>query len=309
MNAPRRLPRRKLDGVLLFDKPLGFSSNQALQTVRKLYAAEKAGHTGTLDPLATGLLPLCFGEATKFSGELLNANKRYVATVQLGVSTSTADAEGETLERRPINVNRADLESVLDGFLGEIQQIPPMYSALKRDGKPLYEYARAGIELERKPRAVNIYELSLLDWSGDHFILEVSCSKGTYIRTLAADIGDALHCGGHLLALRRTGIGSLTISAAHPLPRLEAQTPEQRDALLQPADSLLTSLATAHLTDADASRLKHGQAVRWSGMPGTRQRVYDANNNFIGVCQVNSDGWLQPERLVANADPISTLMA
>lgn len=307
VNAPHReggKPRRRqLDGVLLLDKPLGLSSNHALQAARRLYNAEKAGHTGTLDPLATGLLPLCFGEATKFSGELLNADKRYVATVQLGVTTDTADAEGTVLETRPVQAVRSDVEAALAAFVGEIEQVPPMYSALKRDGKPLYEYARAGIEVERAPRRVNIHELRLLepdDFLADgRFVFEVRCSKGTYVRTLAADIGDRLGCGAHLAALRRTGIGTLDVAQAHSLTALEAQTAEARDALLLPPDSLLASLAEARLDAADAARLRHGQAVRWAGEEGTRLRVYDAEHGFIGVCRQVSDGWLQPQRLVA----------
>ncbi|MCK9382718.1 MAG: tRNA pseudouridine(55) synthase TruB [Sulfuritalea sp.] len=309
MNAPRREggkpARRRLDGVLLLDKPLGLSSNQALQAARRLYNAEKAGHTGTLDPLATGLLPLCFGEATKFSGELLNADKRYVATVQLGVTTDTADAEGAVLECRPVAVDRSDVEATLAAFVGDIEQVPPMYSALKRDGKPLYEYARAGIEVERAARRISIYELRLLDCGDDlaagRFVFEVRCSKGTYVRTLAADIGERLGCGAHLAALRRTGIGVLDVAQAHSLAMLEALTIEARDALLLPPDSLLTSLAEARLDFADAARLRHGQAVRWSAEEGARLRVYDAENGFIGVCRQVADGWLQPLRLVSGA--------
>ena len=308
MNGPRRagvkIPRRRLDGVLLLDKALGLSSNHALQAARRLYNAEKAGHTGTLDPLATGLLPLCFGEATKFAGELLNADKRYVATVQLGVTTDTADAEGAVLLRRPVDVSRPDVEAVLASFLGEIDQVPPMYSALKRDGKPLYEYARAGIEVERTARRVTIYGMHLLDDDClvDHrFVFEVRCSKGTYVRTLAADIGECLGCGAHLAALRRTGIGTLDVAQAQSMATLEALTAYDRDALLLAPDSLLASLAEARLDMVDAARLRHGQAVRWAADEGTRLRVYDAERGFIGVCSQGADGWLKPLRLVAGA--------
>ena len=299
-----KVSRRKLDGVLLLDKSLGLSSNHALQAARRLYNAEKAGHTGTLDPLATGLLPLCFGEATKFSGELLNADKRYVATVQLGVTTDTADAEGAVLESRPVEATCSEVEAVLAGFVGDIEQVPPMYSALKRDGKPLYEYARAGIEVERAARRISIHELRLLDGcdglASGRFVFEVRCSKGTYVRTLAADIGDRLGCGAHLAALRRTGIGTLDVGQAHSLEMLEAMTAEARDALLLPPDSLLASLAEARLDVADAARLRHGQAVRWSAEEGARLRVYDAEHCFIGVCRQAADGWLQPLRLVSS---------
>jgi tRNA pseudouridine55 synthase len=303
VNAPRKPPRRRLDGVLLLDKPLGLSSNHALQAARRLYSAEKAGHTGTLDPLATGLLPLCFGEATKFSGELLNADKRYLATVQLGVTTETADAEGTVLERRPVNVTRPQIEQALAAFVGQIEQVPPMYSALKRDGKPLYEYARAGIEVVRAARRVTIHQLFRVN--GDdglidgRFDFEVRCSKGTYVRTLAADIGERLGCGAHLAALRRTGIGSLDIAQAHTLAALEELPVEARDALLLPPDALLAGLAEARLDAADAVRLRHGQAVRWSAEEGIRLRVYDSEQHFIGVCRQVADGWLQPQRLVA----------
>ena len=310
MNPPRREggrpARRRLDGVLLLDKPLGLSSNQALQAARRLYAADKAGHAGTLDPLATGLLPLCFGEATKFSGELLNADKRYVATVQLGVTTDTADAEGAVLQRRPVGFGRAAVESMLAAFVGQIDQVPPMYSALKRDGRPLYQYARAGIEVERPPRRVLIHELRLQGvdegLAGGRFAVEVRCSKGTYVRTLAADIGERLGCGAHLAALRRTGIGVLEVAQAHSLAVLEGLAGEAaRDALLLPPDSLLSSLGEVRLDAADAARIRHGQAVRWSGEEGRRLRVYDAEGGFIGVCRQLADGWLQPLRLVAGA--------
>lgn len=305
MNAPRKPARRRLDGVLLLDKALGLSSNHALQAARRLYNAEKAGHTGTLDPLATGLLPLCFGEATKFSGELLNADKRYVATVQLGVTTDTADAEGRVLQRRPVALDRWAVEATLAAFVGDIEQVPPMYSALKRDGKPLYEYARAGIEIERAARRVSIYQICLLDSSelaGEgRVVLEVLCSKGTYVRTLAADIGERLGCGAHLAGLRRTGIGTMDVATAHSLATLEALTEDARDALLLPADCLLADLAEARLDAADAARLRHGQAVRWSAEEGSRLRVYDPERRFIGVCHQAADGWLQAQRLVAGA--------
>lgn len=304
MNAPRKPPRRRLDGVLLLDKTLGESSNRALQAARRLYDAEKAGHTGTLDPLATGLLPLCFGEATKFSSDLLNADKRYVAVVQLGVTTDTADTEGKVLRRRPVEADRRAVEKALAAHTGEIDQIPPMYSALKRDGKPLYEYARAGIELERAARRASIHRLDLLDASdlaGGRFVVEVLCSKGTYVRTLAADIGEFLGCGAHLAGLRRTGIGVLDVAAAHSLAQLEALAAEARDALLLPPDSLVANLAEARLDAADAVRLRHGQSVRWSGEAGARLRAYDHEDRFIGVCRQTVDGWLQPQRLVAGS--------
>ncbi|MDD5248269.1 MAG: tRNA pseudouridine(55) synthase TruB [Rhodocyclaceae bacterium] len=303
MNAPRRPPRRRVDGVLLLDKPPGLTSNAALQKARWLFNAAKAGHTGTLDPLATGLLPLCFGEATKFAGELLDADKTYLAKVRLGVTTDTADAEGQVLETRAVDASAADALAVLARFRGEIEQVPPMYSALKRDGRPLYEYARAGIEVERAARRVTIYGLSLSNWRGDGFDLEVSCSKGTYVRTLAADIGAALGCGAHLAALRRTRIGALDVAAAVGLDALEALDMAARDARLSPADALLATLPRVDLTEIDTQRVLHGQGVRWSGLAGERCRYYGTDGRFLGVGEVSADGWLNPKRLVADAGP------
>ena len=299
MNKPRSAPRRRVDGVLLLDKPLGMSSNDALQKARRLYNAAKAGHTGTLDPLATGLLPLCFGEATKFAGELLDADKTYLATVQLGVTTDTADAEGAVLETRAVEATPADTEAVLARFRGLIEQIPPMYSALKRDGKPLYEYARQGIELERAPRRVTIHELKLTAWNGTRFELEVACSKGTYVRTLAADIGAALGCGAHLAALRRTRIGSLAVDAAVGLDALAALELDVRNQRLAAVDVLLTAVPRVEVSAADAARILHGQGLRWSGDAGCRYRYYGPDGRFLGLGELSADGWLKPKRLIA----------
>jgi tRNA pseudouridine55 synthase len=290
-----------VDGVLLLDKPQGLSSNNALQKARWLYNAAKAGHTGTLDPMATGLLPLCFGEATKFAGELLDADKTYCATVRLGVVTDTADAEGKVLETRPVEAAESDVLATLERFRGEIEQVPPMHSALKRDGKPLYEYARAGIEVERAARRVCIHALSLSNWSGETFDLVVSCSKGTYIRTLAADIGAALGCGAHLTALRRTAIGSLDIANAIGLEALEALDLPARDARLFPADALLAELPRADLDAEGTGRVLHGQGVRWENRPGGRYRYYADDGSFLGIGEVSADGWLNPKRLVTTA--------
>lgn len=302
MSAPRRLPRRKLDGVLLLDKSIGASSNYALQAARRLFNAEKAGHTGTLDPLATGLLPLCFGEATKFSSALLDADKRYVATVRLGITTDTADAEGAVLAERPVSVSREDVIEVLLLFQGQIEQIPPMYSALKRDGKPLYAYAREGVEVERAPRSIHVYQIGLLEWYGETFVFEVHCSKGTYVRTLAADIGEELGCGAHLTGLRRVGIGALDVTQAHTIKTLEALDAPARDALLLPLDALLAMLSCANLTEYDALKMRHGQAVRWVAPSGERFKVYDHYQQFMGVAQMTPDGWLQPYRLVSTTN-------
>lgn len=292
-----------MDGVLLLDKPIGMSSNGALQKARWLFNAEKAGHTGTLDPLATGLLPLCFGEATKFSAELLDADKSYRASVKLGVTTDTADSEGRVLETRPVAVTPGQLAEVLTGFVGEIEQVPPMYSALKRDGKPLYEYARAGIEVERAARKVTISDLRLLSFGEDTFEIEVDCSKGTYIRTLAADIGAALDCGAHLIALRRIRIGRLGVGDALTIEGIETIPPEARDACLAPVDSLVQTLPRTDLAAEEAVRVGHGQAIRRDGVAGGRWRLYGPDGGFLGLAEQSADGWLQPKRLLSsNAD-------
>src|SRR5512140_2252303 len=225
---------RPLDGVLLFDKPLELSSNIAMQKVRRLFQAEKAGHTGTLDPLATGLLPICFGEATKFTLSLLDADKRYRATIRLGQRTTTGDAEGEIIETRPVAVDEAQALAALDRFMGEIKQLPPMHSAIKHQGKPLYEYIRNGETVERELRTVFIHELKLERLEGNELEFSVLCSKGTYVRTLAEDISEVLGCGGHLIALRRTGIGEFSLEKAYTLKQLEEMNELQRDACMMP---------------------------------------------------------------------------
>lgn len=306
MNAPRRPPRRRVDGVLLLDKPLGMTSNAALQKARWLFNAAKAGHTGTLDPLATGLLPLCFGEATKFAGGLLDADKTYEARVQLGVTTTTADAEGEVLERREVALTAPQLEAMLARFVGAIEQLPPMYSALKRDGRALYEYARAGVEVERTPRQVTIHLLELLDWQGTQFSMRVRCSKGTYIRTLAEDIGAALGCGAHLAALRRTQIADLDLAPAVTLEELEALPATARDALLAPVDTLVSQWPEIELSAAERSRLMQGQCVRPTALPENSPadmsvwwRAYH-QGQFLGLCALQ-DGQLHPRRLMVPA--------
>jgi len=296
---PARVAWRRVDGVLLLDKPAGMSSNDALQQARRLYRAAKGGHTGTLDPFATGLLPLCFGEATKFAGELLTADKHYLATVCLGMATDSGDATGRPLQQAPINVGRAEVEALLPDFRGEIEQVPPMHSALKRDGKPLYAYARAGIELERDSRRVFIHELELRHWQGEGFELEVVCSKGTYVRTLAADIGDRLGCGAHLSALRRLAIGSFSVAQALTPTDLQAMSEAERDACLLPVDALLADLPVARLGPADTRRMLHGQGIDWVAAPGQRYRLYGDDGQFIGLGAIDDDGLLSPRRLVA----------
>ncbi len=269
-----KVTRRAVHGVLLLDKPIGLSSNDALQKAKRLFRAEKAGHTGTLDPLATGLLPLCFGAATKFSQISLEADKHYLATLKLGVTTTTADAEGDVLERGEVNVTRAQVEAACAGFNGPIHQVPPMHSALKRDGKPLYEYARAGIEVEREARAVTIHRIVIVEGHHDAWTLDVSCSKGTYIRTLAEDIGKVLGCGAHLSALRRTGSGALTLAGAHTLEQLAAMSEAERDAQLMPADALLADWPVVRLGTEDAGRFLSGLRRRVSLFDAPHVRVY-----------------------------------
>ncbi|MBV2265302.1 MAG: tRNA pseudouridine(55) synthase TruB [Thauera sp.] len=295
----RKIVRRAVDGVLLLDKSKGTSSNGALQTARRLFNAAKAGHTGTLDPMASGLLPLTFGEATKFSQMLLDADKTYEAVVQLGVETDSGDAEGAVIATRPVAVDHAALEAVLERFRGEIEQVPPMYSALKRDGKALYEYARAGIELEREARRVVIHALELLDFAGERFMIRVHCSKGTYIRSLAMDIGAALGCGAHLAALRRTAIGGFDLSGAVTLEVLEAAGEGARDALLAPVDALVAGFPVLRL-DAEAARgLLQGRALALAGaQPGAKVRAYGPGG-FLGLAQWQDDGRLVARRLIA----------
>ena len=299
MNKPRRAPRRQVDGVLLLDKPSGITSNAALQKVRRLLNAAKAGHTGTLDPMATGLLPLCFGEATKFAGELLDADKSYRATLKLGVTTDTADAEGRVLIIRQVGVTEEQWRAATADFQGETEQVPPMHSALKRDGRPLYEYARAGIEVEREPRHVTIQRIETISFRGDEATIDVDCSKGTYIRTLAADIGERLGCGAHLTALRRTCIGTLTLAGAASLDRLEALTLAERDDCLAPPDALLAGVPEARLDERQMEQIVHGQRIPWRGETGQRYRLY-GSGVFLGVGELTSDGWLNPKRLVAS---------
>jgi tRNA pseudouridine55 synthase len=263
VNAPReRIVRRPVHGVLLLDKPVGLSSNDALQRAKWLLRAEKAGHTGTLDPLASGLLPLCFGAATKFSQVSLDADKRYLATLQLGKTRRGGDLEGEVLRERPVDVSAAQVRAACDRFVGDIEQVPPMHSALKHEGKALYEYARAGVEIERAPRRVHIEAIDIVEGAHDRWVLDVRCSKGTYIRTLAEDLGEALGCGAHLAALRRTGSGALTLVDAVTLEQLEAMDEPQRDACLRDADELLVDCPVVRLAADDAARFLSGMRRR-----------------------------------------------
>lgn len=292
---------KQVDGVLLLDKPIGFTSNDALQKARRLFSAAKGGHTGTLDPLATGLLPLCFGEATKFSADLLDADKTYEAVLKLGVTTDSGDAEGKVTATATVNTEKAVILKLLPQFTGDIQQIPPMHSALKRNGRPLYELARQGIEVERKARAVTIYAIDLLDFAGDSLTLRVACSKGTYIRVLAADIGAALGCGAHLTALRRTRVGDLDLDGAVTLAELEGLDETGRLAHLKPVDALLHSLPILTVEGDAAQRFSHGNPVDLpAGLIG-KIRVYE-NGKLIGIGEPGSGDRLWPKRLVQLAD-------
>lgn len=286
---------------MLLDKPVGLSSNAALQNVRRLYSAAKAGHTGTLDPLASGLLPLCFGEATKFSADLLDADKTYEAELLFGVTTDTGDAEGTVLERREAAVDRTGLESILQRFRGRQRQVPPMYSALKHNGQPLYTLARQGIVVERQAREVTIHELVLLDYAGDRCRLRVTCSKGTYIRTLAEDLGQALGCGAHLLALRRTAVGALTVDQTATIDRLATLPDNERLAYLYPTDLLLQSLPAVSLTEESTQRFRHGNSVPSDAGKIGKYRVYHAQGEFLGLGELDACGVLRPRRLVSSA--------
>ncbi|MFG5863340.1 tRNA pseudouridine(55) synthase TruB [Metapseudomonas sp. CR1201] len=295
--------RRNVSGVLILDKPRGMSSNAALQKVRWLLNAEKAGHTGSLDPLATGVLPLCFGEATKFSQYLLDADKGYETLAQLGVTTSTGDAEGEVLVRREVTVGRQDIEVQLPRFRGEIKQIPPMYSALKKDGQPLYKLARAGEVVEREARSVTIARLDLLACENGHARLAVACSKGTYIRTLVEDLGQALGCGAHVAELRRTQAGPFVLAQAISLETLEKAHAEggseALDQFLLPVDSGLEHWPLIQLTEHSAYYWLHGQPVRAPEAPKFgMMRVQDHTGRFIGIGEVSDDGRIAPRRLI-----------
>ena len=289
-----------IDGALLLDKPLGITSNRALQDAKKLLGAKKAGHGGTLDPLASGLLLILAGEATKFAGPMLDADKEYLATVKLGVRTSTADAEGEVLEQRPVDVTADQVAGALERFRGSIEQLPPMHSALKREGIPLYEHARAGRTVERARRQVQIHELELLQSAPPILELRVRCSKGTYIRTLAEDIGAALGTGAHLAALRRTGSGRFNVRDAVTLDELRAM-PDRRAALL-PLRVLLEGLPSTELDAAAEARLRNGQALKISGLEAGVRALYRADGAVIGLGEAHAEGLLKALRLTQAAE-------
>lgn len=291
--------QRSIDGVLLLDKPSGITSHTAVQKARRLFCARKAGHTGTLDPLATGLLPVCLGEATKFSRLLLDADKTYLATIRLGITTTTGDLEGEVTGRAPVTVAREAAEAVLGRFVGEILQVPPMYSAIKQGGQRLYKLARAGREAPRAPRKVFVRDLGLSMFAGTELEVRVTCSKGTYVRVLAEDIGRELGCGACLSGLRRTAVGGFSLaSGAVTLEQLEASTPETRDALLRPVDALAASLPRFDLDAGEAERLQRGQPVELAeAQAAGLARIYGPDREFLGLAEVTAPGCIVPRRL------------
>lgn len=304
--ARRGRKGRSINGILLLDKPAGITSNAALQMVKRMFDASKAGHTGSLDPLATGVLPLCFGEATKFSQYLLDADKQYLATIKLGVVTDSGDADGEIIEQHPVgDFSDADLEVILENYRGEISQIPSMYSAIKVDGQPLYKLARQGIEIERKARTVHIHKLAVVERDSDTLTIEVDCTKGTYVRTLAEDIGRELGCGAHVIKLRRLGAGPFKIGETVTMESLEAIAGHwaEMDQFLLPVSEAVKDWPTVALTEVTASYLRQGQPVQISNAPteGWVSIFSESGDDdqFIGVGEIQGDGKVAPRRLVA----------
>jgi len=289
-----------VDGLLLIDKPLGLSSNQALSKIKFLFSPKKVGHTGTLDPMATGLLPICLGEATKFSSYLLNADKTYVGLIRLGYKSSTGDKEGEIIKQEFDKIpSKSEVKRILKNFIGPIDQLPPMFSALKHKGKPLYLYAREGINIPRPKRKIVIHEIELLDYQGDELRLKIKCSKGTYIRTLAEDIGDKLNVGAYLLELNRTGIGSLSIDSAVKIEQIEEIKEQERVKLLLPVDELLSSFQKLILNCNDTTAIKDGKIIDQSGKTPGFYRLYEVKNEFIGLGEIDKIGKLKAKRLIS----------
>lgn len=290
---------KTVSGILLLDKPSEISSNSALKKAKFLLDARKAGHTGNLDPIATGLLPICFGEATKVAGFFLDADKRYRTTVKLGESTTTGDREGQLIEKRPVNVRKRQIRKVLDSFVGEYDQLPPMYSAVKVKGEPLYKYARQGIEIQRNPRRVKVYEIRLLNFDEPYVEIELACSRGYYVRVLAHEFGEKLDCGAHVESLRRIGVGDLHVSDSQSIEDIEKiQSLEQRRELLIPSDQTLTHLPKVDLSSDAAYYLCRGQAVRASNLPSTGVvRLYEDSVGFLGLGTSLGDGRVAPKRL------------
>ena len=299
--------KRNISGVLLLDKPIGITSNQALQITKRLFNASKAGHTGTLDPLATGLLPVCFGEATKFSSALLGADKTYTATLKLGYISSTGDADGEISVAGDVNLTSKQIKLALQGLTGKILQTPPMYSALKHQGKPLYTYARKGIEIERKSREITIYDLQVVAFEENNMNIMVKCSTGTYIRTLAEDLGKILGCGGaYITSLNRNEIGNLNLSDAYTLDMLKSMSSAQFDACLHPTDTLLHNLPAVFMNNTDSQNLLNGQVVTNTALANKFQenekiRIYNDEKQFLGLGEITACGAITPKRLIATS--------
>lgn len=309
MSRPRRRGR-DIHGVLLLDKPQGLSSNDALQKVKRIFNANRAGHTGALDPLATGMLPICLGEATKFSRYLLDSDKRYRVIARLGQRTDTSDADGIVVEERPVAFNNEQLETALESFRGESQQVPSMYSALKHQGRPLYEYARQGIDVPREARPIVVYELLFIRWEGEELELEIHCSKGTYIRTIIDDLGEKLGCGAHVTMLRRLEVATYPVSQMVTLEQLQAlektaleSDPANRDALdqlLMPMDSPAAAFPEVNLPESSAAYFKQGMPVQAAGAPqnGLVRVTEGTMGKFIGMAEIAEDGRVAPKRLV-----------
>lgn len=312
MGRPRRRGR-DVHGVLLLDKPQGMSSNDVLQKVKRIYNANKAGHTGALDPLATGMLPVCLGEATKFSQFLLEADKRYQVIARLGQRTNTSDADGEVIQERPIDFSPAQLEAALERFRGDSRQVPSMYSALKYQGKPLYEYARQGIDVPREARDITVYELLFLRWEGDELELEIHCSKGTYIRTIIDDLGELLGCGAHVIYLRRLQVAGYPAGQMVTLEFLQTANAaaqeegrditQQLDALLLPMDTAVQDLPEVNLPVAVAGYVRQGQAVQAANLPdaGLVRITVGEAREFIGVGEIDDSGRVAPKRLIVES--------
>lgn len=309
MSRPRRRGR-DVHGVLLLDKPQGVSSNDVLQKVKRIFNANRAGHTGALDPLATGMLPICLGEATKFSQYLLDSDKRYRVIARLGERTDTSDADGNVVQTRPVNFTQAELDTALESFRGETLQVPSMFSALKHQGRPLYEYARQGIEIAREPRPITVYELQFIRWEGDELELEIHCSKGTYIRTIIDDLGEKLGCGAHVIMLRRVQVARYPYERMVTLEQLNGLLAEateagipletQLDPLLLPMDSPAAGFPEVNLLSAVAAYFKQGQPVQASNVPaqGLVRVTEGEARKFIGMAEIADDGRVAPRRLV-----------
>lgn len=306
MSRPKKRGR-DLDGVILLDKPQGLSSNDILQRVKRLYQANKAGHTGALDPLATGMLPICFGEATKFSQFLLDADKSYRVTAKLGERTDTSDAEGQVVAQKAVTVELADILQALPHFRGKLQQVPTMFSALKYQGKPLYEYARAGITVERPARPITIFALDFIEYQKPYLTLDVRCSKGTYIRTLVDDLGEFLGCGAHVTVLRRTGVANYPIEQMVSWQQLQ-QLAEQQDftlldQYLLPVDTAVSTLPVLHLSEEQGRLLRFGQRVKF-GNPlqlSGQVRLIQQDGRFLGIAEIDGNNVIRPQRLINTA--------